>query len=70
MCMGWVRWKKQFDCTRCVHLFLIAVPTGLLALQGEDETGIFLRRGLQQLAVSTEFLRVDKSYKTGEVGLV
>lgn len=42
------------------------VPTGLLALQGEDETGIFLRKGLQRLAVSVEFLRVDKSYKTGE----
>lgn len=68
--MGWVRLKKQCDCTRFVHPILPAVPTGLLALQGEDETGIFLRRGLQRLAVSTEFLRVDKSYKTGEVGLV
>jgi len=48
----------------------VLVPTGLLALQGEDETGIFLRKGLQRLAVSVEFLRVDKSYKTGEVGPV
>ena len=50
-------------------LYLL-VPTGLLALQGEDETGIFLRKGLQRLAVSVDFLRVDKSYKTGEVGPV
>ena len=54
-----------------VSFFLyVLVPTGLLALQGEDETGIFLRKGLQRLAVSVEFLRVDKSYKTGEVGPV
>jgi sugar/nucleoside kinase (ribokinase family) len=42
------------------------VSAGLLAVQGEDEAGEFIRSGLSDLNVSTEFIKVDSQSKTGE----
>ena len=45
------------------------MPTGLLALQGNDEQGHFIRTGLKKMGVSTQFIKgeyiyvmVDSSY--------
>lgn len=38
-----------------------AVPTGLLALQGTDELGKYLRSHLKKLGVSTDFIRSKSS---------
>lgn len=32
------------------------MPTGLLALQGEDELGCFIRKHLKELGVRTDFI--------------
>ena len=45
------------------------VPTGLLAIQGEDESGQLIRSGLEDLGVSSEFIKVDPLYRTGEVSV-
>lgn len=42
------------------------VPTSLLALQGEDALGIFIRRNLEKLNVSTEFIKVGSMYPTAQ----
>ena len=36
------------------HTFI--VPTGLLALQGEDELGRYIRKHLKELGVMTDFI--------------
>ena len=36
------------------HIYV--VPTGLLALQGEDELGRFIRKHLKELGVRTDFI--------------
>ncbi len=40
-------------------MLLHAVPTGLLALQGADELGSFLRLHLKDLGVRTDFIQGD-----------
>ena len=37
------------------------VPTGLLALQGEDDLGRLIRSSLQSLDVSTQFIASERS---------
>ena len=38
-------------------LIINTVPTGLLALQGNDEQGHFIRTGLKKMGVSTQFIK-------------
>ncbi|XP_064406924.1 uncharacterized protein LOC135351765 isoform X2 [Halichondria panicea] len=42
------------------------VPTGLLALQGADELGSFLRSHLKDLGVRTDFIQVDEKFATSQ----
>ena len=46
-------------CWALIILLLHAVPTGLLALQGADELGSFLRSHLKDLGVRTDFIQGD-----------
>ena len=41
----------MYFCNEC------AVPTGLLALQGQDDLGLFIRNNLKKLGVATEFIQ-------------
>jgi sugar/nucleoside kinase (ribokinase family) len=42
------------------------VSAGLLALQGKDELGRLIRRDLQSLGVSTQFISTSSSYSTAQ----
>ncbi len=43
---------------------LLGVPTALIALQGEDDAGKFIRKTMNELGVSTELVRVSNKYTT------
>lgn len=43
----------------------LGVPCGLLALQGNDEEGKFLRDFLKKANVQTDFIHVSDQYNTG-----
>ena len=42
----------------------LGAPTGLMALQGEDEYGATIRRVMDELGVSTEHVHVDPTFST------
>ena len=49
-----------FFLTVLISLFVVvfhSVPTGLLALQGNDEEGSFIRSKLKKMGVATEFIK-------------
>ncbi|CAB4027692.1 aRABinose 5-phosphate isomerase, partial [Paramuricea clavata] len=45
---------------------ILGVPTGLLALQGDDKSGKLIRKTMKNMNVSTEFVQVSKKFTTGE----
>ena len=42
------------------------VPTGLLALQGQDDLGVFIRKNLKKLGVTTEFIKGESEVQMGQ----
>eukprot|EP00462_Mataza_sp_D1_P021607 CAMPEP_0175128752 /NCGR_PEP_ID=MMETSP0087-20121206/5101_1 /TAXON_ID=136419 /ORGANISM="Unknown Unknown, Strain D1" /LENGTH=584 /DNA_ID=CAMNT_0016410845 /DNA_START=47 /DNA_END=1801 /DNA_ORIENTATION=+ len=45
---------------------MLGVPTGLLALQGNDSSGKMIRKQMESMGLSTQFIEVDDSYTTAE----
>ena len=43
-------------------LWLIVVPTGLLALQGDDKPGRLIRKSLKELNVLSDFIRSERFF--------
>ena len=42
------------------------VPTGLLALQGQDDLGVFIHKNLKKLGVTTEFIKGESEVQMGQ----
>lgn len=45
---------------------LLGVPTGLLALQGNDLCGELIRKTMQEMKINQNFLRIQNDYTTAE----
>ena len=56
-----MRNKRKSDGPR-----VFPVPTGLLALQGQDELGVFIRKNLKKLGVTTEFIKGESEVQRGQ----
>ena len=48
---------------------MFPVPTGLLALQGQDDLGVFIRNNLKKLGVTTEFIKGESEVQWRQLEL-
>lgn len=49
---------------------MFPVSTGLLALQGQDDLGVFIRNNVKKLGVTTEFIRGECEVQWRQLELV